>query len=326
MFGARPGPLGPIGGGRGYARIVAGSPHRVRTLDGLLAALKRARPGSVVFVEGHATIDCTVRILVEKLVLEIPAGVTLASDRGARGSPGALIFSDAHATRPLLRALGPGVRITGLRLRGPDPRPRWDHHRRAIAEKRGRAYYYRYPLSGGIHTLHDRLEVDNCELAGWSHSAIFLEGGTGHHVHHNHIHHDLLRGLGYGVVLRHARALIEHNLLHHNRHSIAATGVPGSGYEARGNVELGGGQSHCFDVHGGADRKDGTDIAGTWIHIHHNTFRRCPRAIAIRGTPQRQARVHHNWFSGPTPAAAVRTGGNTLIHPNAYGVVRPRLR
>ena len=30
--------------------------------------------------------------------------------------PGALIFSDTLATRPLLRCLGPDVRITGLRL------------------------------------------------------------------------------------------------------------------------------------------------------------------------------------------------------------------
>ena len=47
------------------------------------------------------------------------SGVTLASNRGCKGSEGAVIYSEAFQTRPLIRALGPDVRITGLRLRGP---------------------------------------------------------------------------------------------------------------------------------------------------------------------------------------------------------------
>jgi len=330
IYGARPGTLGPIGGGKGHRKIVTRGNKRVKTLDGLIAALKLATPGTVVFVDGRARIDCTVRVLADGLVLEIPAGVTLASDRGrSRGegrgtSAGALIFSDTRATRPLIRAGGPGVRVTGLRLRGPDPKPRTDHHRRSFAEGRGHRYYYRYPVSVGIRTLHSRLLVDNCEVAGWSHAAIHLKAGQGHHIHHSYLHHNQLRGLGYGVGLDRATALIEHNLFHYNRHSIAGTGRPGSGYEARHNVELGRSVSHCFDLHGGADRRDSTNVAGTWLKIHHNTFRACPRAIAIRGVPQRQARVHHNWFSHRGPAGAIYSEGNTRVYDNAYGVTRPR--
>jgi len=337
IYGARPGGLGPIGGGPHYRKILRRGQRRVDTLDGLIAALKGATPGTVVFVDPKASIDCTVRVLTEGLVLEIPAGVTLASDRGQRriqslgrekqSSAGALIFSDALTTRPLIRALGPGVRVTGLRLRGPDPRRRAGHYRRSFLKERvrGREYYYRYPISVGIQTIHPRLVVDNCELAGWSHGAIHLKAGQGHQVHHNYIHHNQYSGLGYGVVLDRATALIEYNLFRYNRHSIAGTGRPGSGYEARYNIELGWSRSHCFDMHGGADRRDGTKVAGTWLKIHHNTFRRCPRAINIRGVPQRRAQVHHNWFSHRTVRGAVRTEGNTRVYDNAYGVIPERI-
>jgi hypothetical protein len=45
----------------------------------------------MVFVDGSAQIDVTERVHIEKLVLGIPAGVTLASDRGQSASLGALI-------------------------------------------------------------------------------------------------------------------------------------------------------------------------------------------------------------------------------------------
>ena len=94
-FGAEPDADGPIGGGPGYARALADGDHVARTLDELIAALASARAGEVVFLPGDALIDCTARVLVDGLVLELPGGVTLASDRGRDGSPGALLFSDA---------------------------------------------------------------------------------------------------------------------------------------------------------------------------------------------------------------------------------------
>lgn len=325
-YGAKPDQRGPIGGGKGYTKIATNGDYPVSTLDELLDALGKARPGEVVYLDGKVEIDCTERVYIEKLVLQIPEGVTLASNRGQGNSRGAMIYSDTFATSPLMRAAGANVRITGLRVRGPNPKRCLDHHRRSFAEGRGHKYYYKFPTSDGIVADHSRLEVDNCELAGWSHAAIYLKGGDGHHIHHNSIHHNQYQGLGYGVCQNEAISLIEHNLFNYNRHSIAGTGRPGTAYEARNNVEIRQSLSHCFDMHGGGDRGDGTNVAGTWLKIHHNTFRSPSRAVAIRGVPEHGAEIHNNWFHQRKPgSAAVRSAGKTRVYDNAYGMDKPQL-
>jgi hypothetical protein len=141
------------------------------------------------------------------------------------------------------------------------------------------------------------LEVDNCELSGWAHAAIYLIKSKDNHVHHCYIHRNQRNGLGYGVTHNRAESLIEYNLFNYNRYSIAGTGTgrPWDSYEARNNVEIEHSLSHNFDMHGGKDRKDGTNFAGQWIKIHHNTFRgKTIRAIAIRGIPREKAVVHNN--------------------------------
>lgn len=344
IYGARADARGPLGGGSGYKALVTNGDYRISTLDELIVALGKAKAGQTIFVEGGAEIDCTVRTYVEQLVLEIPAGVTLASDRGHGESRGALIFSDTFKTSPLFKVAGPGARITGLRLRGPDPEPRLDLHN--ISEKLGsqkkveggfdHEYYYKFPTAECINTTEANLEVDNCEIAGWSHAGIYLKGGTGHRVHHNYIHHNQRNGLGYGVCLGYDKteALIECNVFNYNRHSIAATGTPGNSYEASNNVEVEFSLSHCFDMHGGSDRQDGTDIAGTWMKIHHNYFGSIAKPVRIRGLPEQEAVIHHNWFphhlSGGQPETgnlrtAVDTPGRTRVFDNAFGLKSPRV-
>jgi hypothetical protein len=78
-----------------------------------------------------------------------------------------------------------------------------------------------------------------------------------------------------------ASSLIEYNIFELNRHSIAGTGQPGCGYIARNNVVLELSTDHCFDMHGGSARSDGTDIAGTTIEIYNNTFRAPQPAVEI---------------------------------------------
>jgi len=322
VYGASPDDRGPIGGAAGYKPVVTGGDVKVTTLEELLAALGQARAGGVIFVDAQAEIDCTERVHVDQLVIEIPAGVTLAGDRGHNGSRGALIFSDTFGTSPLIRAAGDNVRVTGLRIRGPDPKRRMEHHRRSFAEGRGAAYYYKFPTSDGIATDRDRLEVDNCELAGFSHAAVRLNAGRDHHIHHNYIHHCQYNGLGYGVFNDHAVSRIAYNVFDWNRHSIAGTGQPGSGYEADHNVQLRHCLSHCFDMHGGADRGDGTDIAGAWLTAHHNTFS-CPmQAVRIRGAPEQRAEIRYNWFSQSSAAEAVSSGGKTEVQDNLFGTSR----
>jgi hypothetical protein len=310
--------------------------HKVKTPEELVAALAKAQPGEVIFIDPKAELDFTTLIYAEQLVLTIPGGVTVASNRGQDGSLGALLYSEAFATSPLLTTLGPDVRLSGLRLRGPDPKRRLDHHRRAFssgrAEKDASAYYYKFPVSNGIATKFPGLEVDNCEISGFSHAGVWLSNGDRHHVHHNYIHHNQYHGLGYGISHgygENAVSLIEYNVFDYNRHSIAATGKPGNAYEACNNVEIGHANGHYFDMHGGADRKDGTLIAGDWMKIHHNTFTLTEAAtVVIRGVPQQQAEIHHNWFAHPTLEGPVRPwpcGGAThvICQENAYGREKP---
>jgi len=144
--------------------------------------------------------------------------------------------------------------------------------------------------------------------------------GDGHRIHHNYIHHCQYNGLGYGVCHNTDSSLIEFNLFDSNRHSIAGTGRPGCSYIARHNVELGVSLSHCFDMHGGRDRKDGTNVAGTSIEIYNNTFRAPQKAVVIRGAAEDKCEVHHNWFVTHADAAkAVRASEETRVFDNAYG-------
>ena len=225
--------------------------------------------------------------------LTVRKGVTLASDRGYQGSPGALIFSDSFYSPMFITQ--DNARITGLNIRGADPEKRMELHRRAYSgnDAKGSNYYYQFLTINGIDTVRPNLTVDNCEIAGFSHAAINLSG-TGHHIHHNYIHHNQRHGLGYGVCHAKAYSLIEYNLMNYMRHDIAGTGAPGSGYEARNNLQMGESLGHCFDMHGGSDRGDGTDIAGETILMHHNTFLSDKYPYWIRGIPQNIQDFYNN--------------------------------
>jgi len=328
VYGAKPDERGPIGGGAGYANIVTGGDYIAKDLDSLLKALAQAKAGQTVFLPAETVIDLTARIYIDQLVLDVPEGVTLAGDRGRNGSQGALLTSDALKTPVMIRAAGPNVRVTGLRIQGPNPKRYLDHHHRSFGPGGGgHQYYYKLPTSNGVRTGHDHLEVDNCAVSGFSHAGVDLTQGTGHHIHHNHIHHCQYQGLGYGVCHGTSSSLIEYNLFNWNRHSIAGTGRPGTGYVARHNVELGISLSHCFDMHGGRDRKDGTDIAGTSIEIYNNTFRAPQTPVVIRGVPEEKCEIHHNWFPRHHDAQeAVRSSAKTNVFDNAYGAKLPTVK
>jgi hypothetical protein len=294
IYGARPNDSGRIG----YAFPITKGDYDVTNLEELLDALSRAKSGQVVFIPDEISIDLTTRVFIEALFLEIPAGVTLAGNRGDQGSKGGMLLSKALDTRLMIQTKGPGVRISGLRIQGPNPDRHLEHHKRSFGpEGLGRDYYYKFPVSRGIVTEYPDLKVDNCEISAFSGSGIFLKNGTGHHIHRNFIHQCQYNGLGYGVSHAAASSIIEYNLFNENRHSIAGTGVSGCGYIARHNIELGISLSHCFDMHGGRDRKDNTDIAGTSMEIYNNTFYAPQTAVVIRGVPEDKCEIHHNWFA-----------------------------
>lgn len=322
IYGAKPDESGPIGGGKGYGNLVTTGDFVVQGFDELLKALSIVKPGQVIFIPAETWIDLTTHIYIDEFVLEIPEGVTLASDRGYNGSKGALLTSSSLKTPVMIRAGGPNVRITGLRIQGPNPHRHLEHHKRSFEPGGlGRAYYYKFPVSRGIVTDQSGLEVDNCEISAFSASAIYLIKDDQHHIHHNFIHQCQYNGLGYGISHGAASSLIERNTFNENRHSLAGTGVPQSGYIARHNIELGVSLSHCFDMHGGRDRKDETDIAGTTIEIYNNTFRAPERAVVIRGVPEEKCEVYQNWFvKHQDVEQAVRgISDKTIVFNNVYG-------
>ncbi len=296
-FGCEANPTGdPIGGGPGYRDILDGGDFTVTTAEELVAALNAAQPGQVIYMPDGAEIDLT-----EHGTLSIPGGVTLAGSRGADGSPGALIFTNRMAGR-MFTAAGDDVRLTGLRFQGPY----------GGAERIGDFSYF-------ISIGHWGNEIDNCEVCNFNVAGIGVGSGAMNvQIHHNFIHHCQRGGLGYGISLSSGDVHIIANIFDYCRHHIASSGSPGSGYEAAWNLVLEHATSHHFDMHGGRDRGDSTDIAGDWMHVHHNTFRGTHRHVAIRGVPSDGAEVHHNWFAAPADNA-VSSGGNTRVYRNVHG-------
>ena len=293
---------GPVGGGDGCRGSMPGGDTAVATAEELRYALSRSGPGDVVTVASDAEIDMTVWVRACRHVIEVPDGVTLAGNRGVDGAPGPLIHSDEFDTVPLIRT-GRDARIVGLRLRGPDPKTRSHevmtlyNHPEMTADGVG---YYSFPTSSGIETSEPGLVVENCELSGWSNTAVsLLPGAAGAHVHHCDIHHCQRAGLGYGVLPHGADALIEWNRFDYMRHAIAGSGIPDTAYEARYNVHGAHSTSHCFDMHGSEENSvtvEGGSIAGEWIRIHHNTFHAPEPAVGIRAVPRERCEIHHNWF------------------------------
>lgn len=323
IYGAKPDATGPIGGGQSYTRIVTKGDYEVDSFEALIDALGKARAGQTVLITGETEIDLTADVYIHDFALEIPEGVTLAGNRGQAGSQGALITSDALKTPVMIKVLGPNARITGIRLRGPNPKRYMRHHKRAFSgEKLGSEYYYKFPTSNGIVCDHAALEVDNCEISAFGHAGIYLRAGSKHHIHHNYIHHCQYHGLGYGISHSKASSVIEFNNFDSNRHSIAGTGSADSEYIARHNVELGVASSHCFDMHGGRDRKDGTNIAGRKMAIYNNTFGVPDQyAVVVRGEPVETCIVNQNWFPHhQDPKKVVRGEERTKYHDNLFGV------
>ncbi|MEU4427593.1 FG-GAP-like repeat-containing protein [Actinoplanes sp. NPDC024001] len=283
----------------------------VDTRDELLAALSSATAGDTVFVDGAAQIDLTGHKRIA-----IPAGVTLASNRGENGSLGARLYNTESIvlkeTWPQFTVTGSGTRIIGLRLQGPDQLIRDDP--------------YEYSNSDGISASDaSDLLIENNEMFGWSHAAVAVRNTLEVRVRGNNIHHNRRTGLGYGVMVHdHSSAVIEDNTFAHNRHSIAGTGYRTERYEARFNVVTAAPQSHAFDMHGeNEEYANGEPWAGDVLHVKNNSFRTADyQAFVVRGRPFTGAVVSGNCFAHASSATAVaqtKFTGNLTIGANTYG-------
>lgn len=325
------GQAGCLGGGKCYKRKVTASDADVTVgasadLGDLQSALNNASTGDVVFVDPAADINLGYK--PHALSLEVPAGVTLASDRGVDGSDGALLSGEKKPGSDWEGAdtigVGDGARITGLRIEGPTP----DKEMNWL----GADHDYTDAIDvGGASDV----EIDNNEVYGWPQSAI--SGGDPVHVHHNYIHDQDQSGLGYGVSSSQWDSVIEYNRFERNRHAVAGSGEAGDGYILRHNVfgsEGIGGAGHKIDMH----EEGSTGKAGTRVEIYNNTVK-FPGAqgVYLRGTPRKSSEIYNNWFYNSTkPCLTKNEGGsycaiqvraddftNVDYHDNHYGKSEP---
>jgi len=300
----------PIGGGTGYHNIILpGNPQIKYTVTNYAefasALTKKYMKGDIIYVPETASIDMTGHPGVV-----IPRNVTIASNRGSDGSLGGRFFwlsspsdsANGYQTGTMFYITTDDVRITGLRLEGPHMTTD-----RSIGDGKVRSAMDLHNAKG--------LEVDNCEMYGWSYTAVDIETSTGQdalyelglnsaeigsaiaNIHHNYIHHCQMGSLGYGILVTRGTALVKANLFDYTRHAITGSGLENEGYEASYNIHLGHGLvGSVFDVHGQGEGYVG-GIAGTKYKIHHNTLNySLDYSVGIRGTPIQGAWIENNRF------------------------------
>lgn len=312
----------PLGGGAGYDAIVTDGDFVVRTADELHNALKQAKSGQTVFIPGDAQIDLTGRPVT------VPAGVTLASDRGAVQSDGsistgAMLFTSVRQKEAVF--LSENARFCGITLVGPDTERHMTHLQRGLNEAGNKYtdYYYKLMLTRGVSVTGNGAQVDNCEIAGFSEAGVYIGGCIDVTVHHSWIHHNQRNGYGYGVVLyRQTYVEVYRNLFNFDRHAIAADGSANSGYSAHDNAHLGTAIYHIFDAHGGNDRGDGTQIACERIDMYNNVFLSDKIPYKKRGTPQEYSKFTRNIILYPEMRYPYRQlyGKNFICEDNIWGI------
>jgi len=283
----------------------------------LLSAIKLAREGSIIYIKDNTRID-----LSGQNNIKLNEGITITSGR-TKDKLGALLFTNSLDAFPLFVTNGSNIRISGLRLQGPDTLRRTEQMK-TLAEK-SKKDYYNIPNSRGIQILHHNIEIDNCEVYGWSHAAIYAKGKVNNiHIHHNYIHHNQRYGLGYGISLDGASALIEFNYFDWNRHAVAGSGRNGTSYEACYNIVGKNANGHAFDMHGSKDRSnfDSNNDAGLKVNIHHNTIQTIGYSgIIIRGVPSEGATITNNKFINLDSSKAIQQinkTGRLKIAKNKY--------
>lgn len=258
----------PIGGYVGYSRIVTTGDYiitRNTSAAQFEAIVEGASSGEVVFVEPDVELDLSNRHI------DIPEGVTLASNRGQNGSRGALLYSNTlYRDEPsyMLRATGDNVRITGLRLRGPQ----------ASTNTQGGAYLRTSAIELGSIGRSDAAaaEVDNCEIFFWTRFGVVIRDPYRNRVHHNTFYHNrqdgfgnatwISGGSGRGRLSESDYPIIEANLYEFNRHDVGSSGggVEDAGWKVRYNQFF-----HEQTPHQKVDRHSG---GGAHSEVNSNLF------------------------------------------------------
>jgi hypothetical protein len=280
------------------SRAPSSSESPVTSVEQLKQRLAQARESEVILIGEGVRLDLTA-----EPALKVTVPVILKGVRSADGSTPGLI----HRGRPFPMILieAPDVRIEDLKFEGVETDSKKDE---IIAlNKRGIKGVYEFPVTRGIEIVSRGVFISGCELSGFSHAALYLRGDSSAYIEKSHIHHNQRWGLGYGVALHdRAQARITGTRFNWNRHSIAASGLPGQAYEADQNWFGPDHNASPLDMHGGRDRGDGTEIAGRRVHIHHNRILTTAVPIFIhRGIPQEEVRIEDNELAHTSEKSAI---------------------
>jgi hypothetical protein len=332
------------GGGADYPDVADPTWPGVTVVDSagtLVTALGAAQPGSIIYVADDAVIDLT-----QEAPVCIPAGAWLAGGRGVGSAAGGLVHVIQSRRDPVLKVCGDDVRITGFRLIGADSGEcpdTWPDNCSGEDNTGGVNCRDCEEASVGIKSNgYDRTEIDNMELAGWSHAATWFIDSVDNAIHHNHIHHTQRQGLGYGVVLiRGGDGLvtvdIAWNRFNYNRHAVAGSGEPSQDYDAHDNLVLEHAIGHVFDMHGEDENTaNGSELAGGDIRVHDNTVLVDDRhTLVVRGRPDHGAWLYNNCLArddADDAALQRHFTGNLYVDesptgapaPNDYGRTGPQ--
>lgn len=289
-MGAVAGPGKPIGGGPGYepvrargALVAADARQFVEALGRLARQAPAERRGAVLFLPGDATID-----LSAQSGIEVPSGVTIASDRGRNGSPGARLVYDGPADGKTLLVLQEESCVSGVRLRG-DSVP-----------------FAQWPPRGGpakatsticMNVVGARCEIENCELARFARGITIAAPRAW--IHHNR----LLDIAPYPVCLNveASSTIIEGNDIGWMWHAIAATYSPLNSYRARNNVFREAAPNRFAEGVSGQFAADAHGLGECFVldrntFLHEDPSRSVPNRSICIADPTDYAWVTGNWF------------------------------
>lgn len=318
----------------GGATVYITSNNQVRELREALST-----PGTTVRVGNDIKLDLS---LYENIA--IAEGVQLLGSRSSVQA-GPLLFT-RYRPEVLFAVRGDDVRISGLRIRGPDfGVPNASGNKRAIVAQ-----------------SNVELEIDHNEISGFQGVGVELRDKDARiapsglprvRVHDNFIHHIRHVGkLGYGIAVKDgAFAWIERNVFDYNRHAIEGDGDPATGYLAHDNLVLShGGEhrhfpvygwkyTHQFDMHGSrhcgigslfSDSLYNCGTGGHHIDIRYNSFRYArAAAVKIRGTPKERpcgATIYYNSFWHRSIGSAVQWTEHNVCQAANKTSVKPRVR
>ncbi len=265
----------PIGGGEGYSDIYTTGDYIVTDDDEFMDATKNAVSGEVIFIPSDAVIDLSDLRITENFAANLNRGVIIASDRGHNGSKGGtLYFSADHSA--LLRCFG-NNRITGLCLQS------------AVSTMANGQPTKE--LAIGILATGKSIEIDNCEISGFTNTAISANSQI--NIHHNYIHNNSIIN-GYGISITGGSAVIESNLFSNNTVNIYARNF--EELLIHNNIDAGTVREASVKIEGKQDSR---------VTITNNSFLGSAAAYVYEGIEEKDITIQQNAFdftSGETQA------------------------